>query len=229
MNYADSKLKLSARPRQDTPERPALALQVNYEDLKLKLSARPMLDPDQVESADLETDLSEHSALMTDLDLRFLQLDVQSCLPGNDALGRRPMEGITDPRLVELSGLTLVPDSRHVKYSPSPRPVEQGVLDVDRRYDILDSCDEPQFGSDSGRSSLEWQDVIRHAVLMSRWVGWVPAWDENGLMLSPIEACCGDKELSLDEVCSKGLRQWNMDMDVEYQYETFNGLPVRYV
>ena len=47
-------------------------------------------------------------------------------------------------------------------------------------------------------------------------------------MLSPVEACCGDKEMSLDEVRSEGLRQWNMDMDVEYQYETFNGLPVYY-
>ena len=180
----------------DTEERPALASQVNYEDSKLKLSARPMLD------ADLDTDLSEHAAPMTDLDL------------GNDDLGRRPMEGITDPRLVELSGLALVPDSRHEKYSPSPRSVEQGVLDVNRRYDILDSCYEPQFGSDSGQSSLEWEDAIRHAVLKSRSVGWVPARDEYGLMLSPVEACCGDKEMSLDEVCSEGLWQWNMDMDV---------------
>ena len=110
----------------DTPERPALASQVNYEDSKLKLSARPMLDPDQVDNADLDTDLSEHSAPMTDLDLRFLQLDAQSCPPVNDALGRRPMEGITDPCMVELLGFALAPDSRHVKYSPSPRPVEQG-------------------------------------------------------------------------------------------------------
>ena len=34
--------------------------------------------------------------------------------------------------------------------------------------------------------------------------------------------------MSLDEVRSEGLRRWNMDMDVEYQYETFNGLPVYY-
>ena len=32
--------------------------------------------------------------------------------------------------------------------------------------------------------------------------------------------------MPLDEVRSEGLRQWNMDM--EYQYETFNGLPVYY-
>ena len=37
-----------------------------------------------------------------------------------------------------------------------------------------------------------------------------------------------DKEISLDEVRSEGLRQWNMDMDVAYQHETFNGLPVYY-
>ena len=34
--------------------------------------------------------------------------------------------------------------------------------------------------------------------------------------------------MSLEDVSSEGLRQWNMDMDVEYQYETFNGLPVYY-
>ena len=38
----------------------------------------------------------------------------------------------------------------------------------------------------------------------------------------------GDQEMPLDEVHSEGLRQWNMDLDVEYQYETFNGLPVYY-
>ena len=34
--------------------------------------------------------------------------------------------------------------------------------------------------------------------------------------------------MPLNEIRSEGLRQWNMDMDVEYQYETFNGLPVYY-
>ena len=32
----------------------------------------------------------------------------------------------------------------------------------------------------------------------------------------------------MDEVRSEGLRQWNMDMNVECQYEIFNGLPVYY-
>ena len=75
-------------------------------------------------------------------------------------LGRRPMEGIIDPLPVESSGLALAPDSGHVEYSPSLRPFEQGVLDVNRRYDILDSYDEPQFGSDSRQSSLKWEDAI---------------------------------------------------------------------
>ena len=37
-----------------------------------------------------------------------------------------------------------------------------------------------------------------------------------------------DAEISLDQVRLEGLRQWNMDMDIEYQYEAFNGLPVYY-
>ena len=59
-------------------------------------------------------------------------------------------------------------------------------------------------------------------------MGRVSACDVNGLLLSPENACLGDQEMFLDEVRSEGLRQWNMDMDVEYQYETFNGLPVYY-
>ena len=122
--------------------------------------------------------------------------------PGSSSHG-----GITDPLPVESSGLALAPDSGHVE--------------LNRRYDKLDNSVEPQFGSDSRQSSLEWEDAIRHAVLKSRSVGHGPARDVNGLMLSPEEACFGDKEMSLNEVRLEGLRQWNMDMDVEYQYETF--------
>ena len=59
-------------------------------------------------------------------------------------------------------------------------------------------------------------------------MGRVSARDVNGLLSSPENACLDDKEMSLDEVRSEGLWQCNMDMDVEYQYETFNGLPVHY-
>ena len=89
----------------------------------------------------------------------------------------------------------------------------------------MDSSNEQQFGSDLGQSSLELENAMRREVLRSRSMGRVSARDVNGL-LSPENACLGDQEMSLDEVRSEGLRQWNMDMDVEYQYETFNGLPV---
>ena len=37
-----------------------------------------------------------------------------------------------------------------------------------------------------------------------------------------------DSDISLDKLLSEGWRRWNTDMDTEYQYETFNGLPVYY-
>ena len=37
-----------------------------------------------------------------------------------------------------------------------------------------------------------------------------------------------DADISMDQLRSEGLRRWNTDMDIEYQYETFNGLPVYY-
>ena len=146
----------------DTSERPALASQMNHEQSRFKSSARPMLDPDKVDNADVNadvnTDLPENSALMRNLDLRFWQSNTL-CPSVTDTLHRRPMEEISGRLLVKSPGLALAPDSGHVKYPPNPSPFEQVALGVNRRSDNLDSCDEPQFGSDSGQSSLEWEDI----------------------------------------------------------------------
>ena len=98
----------------DTPERLALASQVDYGHSNLELSARQILDPNQAGNAVLDTDPSEHSSPMTNVDFGFLLLNALSCPLGNAALGRRPMDGITDPLPVESSGLALAPDSGHV-------------------------------------------------------------------------------------------------------------------
>ena len=37
-----------------------------------------------------------------------------------------------------------------------------------------------------------------------------------------------DADISMDQLRSEGLRRWNTDMDIEYQYDTFNGMPVYY-
>ena len=148
----------------DTPKRPAMASQMNHKQSRFKSSARPMLDPDKVDNtdgnADVNTDLPENSAPMMHLDLRFWQSDAQLCPPVADTLDRRPMEGKSGRLLVNSPGLALAPDSGYVKDPPHPSPLEQGALGVNRRSDNLDSCDEPQSGSDSGQSSLEWKDVI---------------------------------------------------------------------
>ena len=67
---------------------------------------------------------------------------------------------------------------------------------------------------------------MRREALRIRSTGRVSAVSINGLILPPEEDCLSGKEMSLEDVSSEGLRQWNMD--VEYQYETFNGLPVYY-
>ena len=71
-------------------------------------------------------------------------------------------------------------------------------------------------------------DAMWREALRIRSTGRVSAGSVNGLILSPEEDCLGEKGKSLDDVSSEGLRQWNMDMDIEYQYETFNDLPVYY-
>ena len=37
-----------------------------------------------------------------------------------------------------------------------------------------------------------------------------------------------DADISMDQLRSEGWRRWNADLDIEYQYEIFNGLPVYY-
>ena len=69
---------------------------------------------------------------------------------------------------------------------------------------------------------------MQREALRIRSAGRVPAGSVNRLVMSPAEDCLCDKERSVDDVSSEGLRRWNMDMDIEYQYETFNGLPVYY-
>ena len=85
-----------------------------------------------------------------------------------------------------------------------------------------------QFGYDTGQSSPELEDAIRREVLRNCLMRYMSSRDVNGRLLSPEHANLSDTEMSLDQVRSEGLPQWNMDMDMEYQYETFNGLPVYY-
>ena len=39
-------------------------------------------------------------------------------------------------------------------------------------------------------------------------------------LLLPKQVNLCDAEIFLDQLRSEGLQQWNMDMDIEYQYET---------
>ena len=94
----------------------------------------------------------------------------------------------------------MAPSSGPMEHLSGSRPLEHSVLDIK-----------------GGNNKLDIHDVGR-----------VSAGSVNGLILSPEEDCLGEKEKSLDDVSLEGLRQWNMDMDIEYQYETFSGLPVYY-
>ena len=94
--------------------------------------------------------------------------------------------------------------------------------------DKLDVHDGLLFGSDRGWSCLEITDAMRREALRIRLTGCISDDSVHSLILSPEQDSLCKEEMSLAEVSSEGLRQWNMNMDVEYQYETFNGLPVYY-
>ena len=82
-----------------------------------------------------------------------------------------------------------------------------------KKKSCLKNTEQTQFSYDAGLSSQELEDAIRLEVLRKRLGRQVNA---------------TDADISMDQLRSEGLRRWNTDMDIEYQYETFNGLPVYY-
>ena len=75
---------------------------------------------------------------------------------------------------------------------------------------------------------VDWEDAIRREVLRNRSMGYRLSCEINDQLLSPEHANLSDAGIILDQVRLEVLRKWNMVMDVEYHYETFNRLPVYY-
>ena len=103
---------------------------------------------------------------------------------------------------------------------PVMNPVQDCDPDGQRREEkeyenqsYVEKTEETQFSYDAGLSGQELEDAIRLEVLRNRLGRQVNA---------------TDADISMDQLRSEGWRRWNMDMDIEYQYETFNGLPVYY-
>ena len=115
------------------------------------------------------------------------------------------MEGMTKSHQEDLSGFELAVAGTDKAYLPTSYSLERSESIVSESQNYLKNTEETQFSYDTGLSSRE--------VLRNRLVGQVNM---------------TDADISMDRFCSEGLRRWNMDMDIEYQYETFNGLLVYY-
>ena len=96
---------------------------------------------------------------------------------------------------------------------PTSYSLERSESIISESQSYFKNTEESQFSYDTGLSGRELEDAVRREVLRNRLVGQVNM---------------TDADISMDQLRSEGLRRWNTDMDIEYQYETFNGLPVYY-
>ena len=138
------------------------------------------------------------------------------------------MKGIMEPLQVELSDLTLAIDRINEEQLPPSISWKQSDPIITEGQDYWESTEGTQFGYDTGYSSPELEDAIRREGLRNLSMKYMSSREVDGHLLLPEHANMSDAELSMHQVRSEGLRQWNMDMDIEYQHETFNGLPVYY-
>ena len=117
----------------------------------------------------------------------------------------RAIEVVTDEVLNHKPVMNPVQDS-----APDGQLMEEKECE---NQSYLKNTEETQFSYDTGLSSQELEDAIRLEVLRNRLGGQVNT---------------TDADISMKQLRSEGLQRWNTDMDIEYQYETFNSLPVYY-
>ena len=120
---------------------------------------------------------------------------------------------MTKSRQEDLSGFELAVAGADKEQLPTSYSLERSESIISESQSYFKNTEELQFSYDTGLSGRELEDAIRREVLRSRLVG---------------HANVTDADISMNQLRSEGLRRWNTDMDIEYQYETFNGLPVYY-
>ena len=137
----------------------------------------------------------------------------------------RPMEGIMETDPPERSALASQLDYGQ-SYLESPARPMLNIIQDDNTDTDSDPSERSALATCLEYGQYDITDGMRREALRIRLTSRVSAVSMNGLIFPSEEDCLSGKEMSLEDVSSEGLRQWNMDMDVEYQYETFNGLPV---
>ena len=123
------------------------------------------------------------------------------------------MEGMTKSHQGDLSGFQLAVAGTDKEQLPTSYMLDRSESIISESQSYFKNTEDSQFSYDTGLSGRELEDAIRREVLRNRLVGQVNM---------------TDADISMDQLRSEALRRWNMDMDIEYQYETFNGLPVFY-
>ena len=115
----------------------------------------------------------------------------------NSCLVARAVEGVAEEVL---------------NHKPVINPLQDSAPDCQLREEkecehqsYLKNTEETQFSYDAGLSSQELEDAIRLEVLRN----------QLGRQINAT-----DTDISMDQLRSEGLRRWNTDMDIEYQYET---------
>ena len=187
-----------------------------------------MPDTDIVHNADVSTDINTdwlyNSAPRIISDSSLFKWNTRLYPPVQNTQGGRPMEGMTESIQEELSGLAPAIDCTNKEQLPTSYSLQSDSI-ISGNQDYLQNAEGRQFSGHTGLSSPELEDVIRSEVLRNRLMGHRSSRDVEDPLLLPKQVNLCDAEISLDQLHSEGLQQWNMDMDIAYQYETFNGLP----
>ena len=146
------------------------------------------------------------------------------------ALDSGLMEGISQLERLEHSVLNAALNHRPTEGSTVLNSLQCSVLDMALDRVLTTKVGGPQFGwlvdrklslSDSPRATRDVDLELGRLVPL-------PAGDVGRVTLSPADGRLRAGDVNTDEDIATGLQCWNTKGDMQYQYETFNGMPVYY-
>ena len=137
-----------------------------------------------------------------------------------------PLEKMSDDEPLEHSVLDAAVTCRRVAGAPVLPPLQCSIMTIGLARGLRAEDGGPPFGPDP---DLTLSDGPHATGIVDRISdGPVPAVDGSRVAWSSADGRLSAGDGNSDGCITTGFQHWNMDSDVEDQYETFNGMPVYY-
>ena len=143
-------------------------------------------------------------------------------------LNNSPMEKMSDDEPLEHSVLDVAVTCRHVVGAPVRPPLQCSIMTMGLARGLRTEDGGPPFCPDHELTLSNGPHATGIVGRISDGPVPLPTVDGGRVAWSSADGWLPTGDVNSDGCITTGFQCWNMDCDVEDQYETFNGMPVYY-